>query len=63
MRPWLDDLRSDARIALRTMRRAPLFAALVVSILALGIGAATTVWALVDGIVLRPLAYGAPDRL
>lgn len=63
MRAWLDDLRSDARIALRTMWRAPLFAALVVAVLALGIGAATTVWALVDGIVLRPLAYANAERL
>ncbi len=63
MTPWIDDLRADARTALRTMWRAPLFASLVVTILALGIGAATTVWILVDGIVLRPLSYGEPDRL
>ncbi len=63
MTPWLDDLRADARTALRAMWRAPLFATLVITILALGIGAATTVWTLVDGIVLRPLSYGDPDRL
>lgn len=63
MTPWLDDFRADARIALRAMWRAPLFASLVVTVLALGIGAATTVWILVDGIVLRPLSYSQPDRL
>lgn len=63
MPAWLDDLRGDARIALRSMWRAPLFAALVVSTLALGIGAATAVWALVDGVVLRPLVYHDADRL
>jgi len=63
MSAWLDDLGHDARLALRTMRRAPLFATLVIGILALGIGASTSVWALIDGIVLRPLAYRDADRL
>ncbi|MEP7381014.1 MAG: ABC transporter permease [Gemmatimonadota bacterium] len=63
MTPWLDDLRADARTAIRAMWRAPLFATLVVTVLALGIGAATTVWILVDGIVLRPLSYSDPDRV
>ncbi|MCC6930226.1 MAG: ABC transporter permease [Gemmatimonadaceae bacterium] len=63
MPSWLDDLGNDARLALRSMRRAPLFATLVIGILALGIGASTTVWALLDGIVLRPLAYPNADRL
>lgn len=63
MSHWLSDLRADARGALRTMWRAPLFGALVVTVLALGIGAATAVWALVDGIVLRPVAYQEPERI
>jgi hypothetical protein len=63
MTPWLDDLRAYARVALRAMWRAPLFASLVVTVLALGMGAATTVWILVDGIVLRPLSYAESDRV
>lgn len=63
MPAWFDELRGDVRVALRSMWRAPLFAALVVTTLSLGIGAATAVWALVDGVVLRPLVYRDADRL
>jgi len=60
---WLDDLRHDLRIALRTIARAPLFALLVTAILALGAGAATATWALVDGIVMRPFVFPQVERL
>ena len=60
---WLEELLRDARLALRAMRRAPAFTLLVVLTLGLGIGAATAVWTLVDGIVLRPLSYADADRL
>lgn len=63
MMAWLDDLRGDARLTLRGISRAPLFAALVVLVLALGIGSATTVWALIDGVIVRPLTYRDADRL
>jgi predicted permease len=53
----------DIRVALRGFRRRPLYAASVIAALGLGIGAAGAVFALVNGVLLRPLPYRAPDRL
>lgn len=53
----------DVRMALRQFRHHPAFALLTVIVLGLGIGAAAGVYTIVDGIVLRPLPYAAPDRL
>jgi len=49
--------------AWRSLRRAPLFSVTVVLALTLGIGSATTIFAVVDAVLLRPLPYGHPDRL
>ncbi|MGE5246659.1 MAG: ABC transporter permease [Betaproteobacteria bacterium] len=54
---------STLRIAARTLLRARGFSAAAVLILAVGIGAATIVFSVVDGIVLRALPYPNPDRL
>ena len=51
------------RFAYRRIRKAPGFSAVVVSILALGIGANAAVFSLVDGVLLRPLAYDDPEDL
>jgi putative ABC transport system permease protein len=51
------------RIALRQFRQQPTFALVVVLVLGLGTGAATTVFTAVDAVVLRPLPFTAPDRL
>ena len=53
----------DARLALRRMRRAPFFSAVVVLTIALGIGATTAIFSAVDAVVLRPLPFAQGDRL
>ena len=53
----------DVRQALRSYRRRPFVAAVAAATLALGIGAATTVFALVRGVLLEPLGFPEPDRL
>lgn len=61
--PWVDDLRQDVRHAVRGLRRAPGLAVSIAVILALGIGAATTMGSIAYGVLLRPLPYPSPDRL
>jgi hypothetical protein len=56
-------LQQHARHALRRLRGAPGFAAAVIVMLALGIGATTAVFGVVDGILLRPLPFAEPERL
>ena len=53
----------DLRMALRQFRHHPAFALLTVIVLGLGIGAAAAVYTIVDGVVLKPLPFRAPDRL
>lgn len=57
------DLGNHVRQAARRLRRAPGFTVATVVMLALGIGAIAAVYAVVDGVVLRPLPYHQPDRL
>lgn len=59
----LENLARDLRYALRTLRRSPGFAAAAVLTLALGIGALTATYALVDSILIEPLPYPGSDRL
>ncbi|MCH7990965.1 MAG: ABC transporter permease [Gemmatimonadetes bacterium] len=54
---------TDLLYARRALMGAPLFSSLAVLTLALGIGATTAVFAVVDGVVLRPLPYPEPDQL
>jgi predicted permease len=59
----LDTLRQDVRHAARSLRRDIRFAGVALLTLALGIGATTTIFSLMRGVLLDPLPYPEPDRL
>jgi putative ABC transport system permease protein len=59
----LEKLRQDVRFALRQLRRSPAFTAISTATLALGIGANSAIFALVDATLLRPLPYRDAERL
>jgi putative ABC transport system permease protein len=60
---WWGDLGRDARYTLRTLLRAPGFTAIAVLTLALGIGATTAIYTVVDAVLLRPFSVAEPERL
>jgi putative ABC transport system permease protein len=59
----LEELRHDLIFSLRQLRRSPAFTLVAATTLALGIGANSAIFALVDAAVLRPLPFPDPDRL
>ncbi len=62
-REWWDGVRREVRQAMRTLLRAPGFAAVAIVTLALGMGATGAIYTLLDAVVLRPLPYAQAERL
>jgi predicted permease len=60
---WLGKARRDIRYGVRTLRRSPGFALVAITVMALGIGATTSLFTVVRSVLLKPLPFHDPDKL
>ncbi|HLY91952.1 MAG TPA: ABC transporter permease [Candidatus Angelobacter sp.] len=60
---WLEGLWRDARYGVRTLRRAPSFSVTAILVMALGIGASTSLFTIVRSVLLKPLPFREPGQL
>ena len=60
---WVEQLEQDLRFAWRSFRRSPGVAAMAIVTLAIGIGATTAMFTVMNGVLLRPLPFRSPGRL
>ena len=61
--PWFDHLRQDVGYAIRTILRTKVVSLAVIVTFALGIGANTAIFSLINSVLLSPLPYDSPDRI
>jgi len=60
---WIESLTQDIRFGIRTFRKRPIFALTVLAILAFGVGSASAIFSIVNGVLLKALPYRSPENL
>ena len=60
---WLENFVKDCRYGIASLRRDPLFSGIAVAVLAIGIGANTAMFSVVDAVLLKPLPFPDPERI